>query len=153
MIIKIKDWSKNKVAWFYALRITIVIILFSTVLHLANVYESVSFRAMFLLFVLLGFILMIRAYSRYHPSTTFVEGFLLCARTGIRFIIVLIPIIGIYLYLNGSMVDLIREKETFGNADTIMEIMLSTAFEMAAAIVISGICASFLTGWDNKVVK
>lgn len=150
MLFNIKNWSKNKVAWFYAIRVSVGIVLFSTILHLLGIYEGVTFRFVFVPMLFIGFMVMIWNYTKYHPSTTFVEGFLLCARMGLRVIMAIVPIILLYLSLTPSEVSIIQAKETFGSPDTIFEVAIFTAIELVAGTVVTGICASFLTGFRKR---
>lgn len=150
MLFNIKNWTKNTVAWFYALLISMGIVLFSILLHLFNIYETAGLRIVFILILLTGLIIMIRTYSKQHPSTTFIDAFLLCARTGARTIAILVPIILIYLSLNSNEVSIIQANETFGSPDTIWEIAGSTVIEIVAGTVVAGICASFLAGIYKK---
>lgn len=150
MLFNIKNWSKNKVAWFYAIIVSMGIILFSLLLHLFKVYEGAALRFVFFPLLFIGFLVMIWNYTKYHPSTTFIEGFLLCARMGIRVIVIIIPFILLYLSLTPTEVSIIKARETFGSPDTIFGIAIFTAIEFVAGTVITGICASFLTGFRKN---
>ncbi|WP_452598450.1 hypothetical protein [Pontimicrobium sp. MEBiC01747] len=93
---------------------------------------------------------MIWNYTKYHRDTTFLDGFLLCVRMGVRLIIILIPIILAYLSMNPQEVSIIQAKETFGSPDTVIEMAFFTTVELVAGTVVVGICASFLAGFRKN---
>lgn len=144
-----RSWSKKHYAWLYALFINVAIILYSTVLYLLDIYQTAGFRAMYLLFILVGLVMLVWNYSKNNPSTTYLEAFLLCAKTGLYFLLIMLPIALIFLLLNPDAVQLVQVMETHTPDFNIQEIVGMLFFEMVPSIILSGIAASFLSGWNS----
>ena len=54
-----ESWSRNRYAWTYAVSINVMIMIYSAILYFLNIYQNAAFRAVYLLFVLLGLVLLV----------------------------------------------------------------------------------------------
>ncbi|MDT7827375.1 hypothetical protein RQM65_01690 [Pricia sp. S334] len=145
-----EPWSRNRYAWTYAVSINVMIMIYSATLYFLNIYQNAAFRAVYLLFVLLGLVLLVWNWSKNHPAASYMNAFKLCIKTGLFFLVILLPIVLLYMVLNPEAVQLVQVMETHTPSNTIQQMVGMLFFEMVPAIILSAICASFLTGWNKN---
>ena len=144
-----ESWSRNRYAWTYAVLINLIIMSYSAILYFLDIYQNAALRAMYLLFVLLGLVLLVLNWSKNHPAASYLNAFKLCIKTGVFFLIILLPIVLIYMTLRPDDVQLVQVMETHTPSNTIQQMVGMLFFEMVPAIILSAIAASFLTGWNT----
>jgi hypothetical protein len=145
------NWSGNRYAWFYAIIILLASLILGLVLYTSEIYESMALRSINIFFILIGFYLMIRDYRRHKSEAlSYVDAFLLCARTGFYYLLLYLPVILIFLGTNQSEVALVMSKETFGGDFSIIEIVFTTYLETVAITVVCGIAIAFTSNLGKK---
>lgn len=146
-----KYWSNNRFAWAYACFILILTVVFAIILKSLGIYESMPFRSINIFFILLGFILLIWDFKRStHKHLTYVQAFLLLARTGIYFCFLFLPALLLFIELDYGELDIVREKESLAPDFTALELVLSTLLETVATAVIAAIVVAFTANWGKK---
>ncbi len=138
------SWSKNRFAWIYAIVIVILVLVYSTVLYLYNIYESRPLRLLNIFFIILGFILLLKDYINVkNENLSYIQAFIFCFRTGVYFCILFIPVVLLFMTIHPQEVNLVARQETYGSDFTQMEMGFSVFLESITSVVIAAFVAAF----------
>lgn len=146
-----KHWSDNKFAWVYAVLILIFVTLFAIILKSAGIYQGAALRSVNILFILLGFILLMRDYQKSTSKRpTYVQAFLLLTRTGVYFCLLFLPLLLIYIDAYQGELNQVIEHETFAADFPVLQIVFSTYQVTFPATIICAMTVAHLIKYDNR---
>lgn len=146
-----QNWSKKHFAWFYAVLILVGTVLYGYLLRKAGVYESAFLRLLNIFIILIGFIALMWDYrgAKKH-KLSYVNAFLLCARTGFYFLLLFLPLLLLFLANDQKALELVRDKETFGSQLSVLEITFWLYVEIVCTTLMGGLLAAFIARFSGK---
>ncbi len=132
------SWSKNRFAWIYAIVIVILVLVYSTVLYLYNIYESRALWILNIFFIILGFILLLKDYINVkNEDLSYTQAFMFCFKTGVYFCILFIPVVLLFMAIHPQEINLVGRQETYGSDFTQLEMAFSVLLESITSVVIA----------------
>ncbi len=140
-----QDWSKNRFALFYAILILLGVCLYAFILIKAGVYESPSLRILNVFIILVGFVALMWDYKLSKmQKLTYQNAFLLCARTGLYFCLLFLPLLLVFLSNDQSALNMVKTNETFGSSISVVEMTFWLYVETVGTTLTAGLLASYV---------
>ena len=143
------NWSDRRFAWFYAFIIFLAVVVFAIILKVADIYESMGWRVVNILFIMGGQTLMVIDYKKHKDfNLEFTHAAFLCIRAGIYFALLFLPTIAIVVA--GFPVEqvYINEKELFNSSEFPVQTMIFVNWiETIATLSVSCFSAPHIIGF------
>ena len=144
-------WSASRYAWICAIGIIAVMVILELLFSLSKSYENRGIRLLNLLFLMVGFMIMVYRYTKNKPFTvSFMEAFKLCLRAGVYFLILFFPLLALVLQIDPSELARLKLHAPFAEQLTDLEIMGTLFVEMPAFIFISALVAAPINAFAEK---
>ncbi|WP_431160770.1 hypothetical protein [Flagellimonas beolgyonensis] len=149
-----KYWSRNRYAWVFAGFILVLALLFGAILKLSGIYEGMSLRTVNVLFVLLGFLVLIWDYKRNtRQKLSYIEAFLLLVRTGAYFCLLFLPTLMAFIDFYHGELALVRANETLTSDYPVIQIVFSTYLETVVTVVVCALIVAFTANMGPRGQK
>lgn len=140
-----QNWSKNRFAWSYAVLILLMTVLFGLLLNWAGIYETLPLRIFNLFIILVGFVALMRDYRiNKKKKLTYSSAFALCARTGIYFCLLFLPVLLILLNTVHTGPNYVQLGQSYGFHLTVMETIFWSYIETVGSTLTAGLLASYI---------
>lgn len=140
-----QNWSKNRFAWTYAILILCATVLFGLLLTWAGIYETLPLRIVNLFIILLGFSALMRDYRiNKKKKLAYSSAFALCARTGIYFCLLFLPVLLILLNTGHNGLNYVQLGQNYGFHLTMMETVFWSYIETVGSTLTAGLLASYI---------
>lgn len=144
-------WSDNKYAWAYAIFILLLTVVFAAILKFLNIYEGMALRIIHIVFILIGFVLLMWDHNRHREPITYLKAFLLLLRTGVYFCLILLPVLLVYFELNAEALEMFREKEAYNSDLPLIQILFFSYFETITTVLLAAMTVAYLANSKRKV--
>ena len=141
-------WSASRYAWICAIGIIAIMALLELLFSLSKGYENRGVRLLNLVFIIIGFMIMVYRYTSNMPHTvSYMESFKLCLRAGVYLLILFFPLLALVLEIDPSELVRLKLHIPFANQLTDLEIMGTLFVEMPAFIFISALVSAPISGF------
>ncbi|WP_149276278.1 hypothetical protein [Pareuzebyella sediminis] len=144
-------WSASRYAWICAIGIIAVMSLLELLFSLDESYENRGVRLLNLVFIIIGFMLMVYRYTNNRSHTvSYLEAFKLCLRAGVYLLILFFPLLALVLEIDPSELVRLKLHMPFANQLTDLEIMGTLFVEMPAFIFISALVSAPISAFAKE---
>lgn len=149
------NWSDRQFSWFYAFIIFIAVLAFAIILKVANVYESMAWRVVNIIFIIGGQTLMVVDYKKHKdPQLEFTHAVFLCIRTGLYFALLFLPTIALVIAGFPGEQAMINKKELFNSSEFPVQTMVFVNWiETIATLSVSCFSAPHIVGFVKSSKK
>ncbi|MCG2461242.1 hypothetical protein K8352_10820 [Flavobacteriaceae bacterium F89] len=145
-----QKWSKNRFAWSYAILILLGTVLFGLLLSWVGIYETLPLRIVNLFIILVGFMALMRDYRiNKKKKLAYGSAFALCARTGIYFCLLFLPVLLILLNIGENGHNYVQLGQSYGFHLTEMETVFWSYIETVGSTLTAGLLASYVALFKN----
>lgn len=140
---KKSKWSASKYAFTCALGILGAMTLMELLFHLSNSYEKMGIRYLNLVFLLIGFTIMVYSYAKNQTHmVNYLEAFKLALRAGVYFLFMFFPLMALTLQLDPADLLKLKIQEAFVTEYTPLQVLATLFVLMPAFIVASALLSA-----------
>lgn len=140
---KKSKWSASKYAFTCAVGILGAMALMAFIYSLNNSYEKMGTRYLNLLFLLIGFTIMVYSYAKNQTHmVNYLEAFKLALRAGVYFLLMFFPLMALTLQLDPADLLKLKIQEAFVTEYTPLQVLATLFVLMPAFIVASALLSA-----------
>lgn len=148
-------WKASRYAFTCAVGILGAMALMALIYSLSNSYEKMGIRYLNLLFLLIGFNIMVYTYAKNQThEVNYMEAFKLALRAGVYFLFMFFPLMAITLQLDPTDLQKLRLQEAFVTEYTPLQVLATLFVFMPAFIVASALVSAPIAAFaQNRHTK